>query len=76
MKRLSLFFACFLLAASGFAQKNSGLGFNYQAVVRGLDGFVMSSKAIELRFLDYGIFSVTNLFLPVNFSITLLNDEQ
>ena len=50
MKRLCLFFACFLLVATGFAQKNSGLGFNYQAVVRGLDGFVMSSKTIELRF--------------------------
>ena len=50
MKRLLLFFACFLLVATGFAQKNSGLGFNYQAVVRGLDGFVMPSKAIELRF--------------------------
>jgi len=50
MKRLVLVFACFLLAAVSFAQKNSGLGFNYQAVVRGLDGFVMPSKSIELRF--------------------------
>jgi len=50
MKRLFLFFACFLLAATSFAQGNSGLGFNYQAVVRGLDGFVMPSKSIELRF--------------------------
>jgi len=50
MKRLSWFFACFLLAATSFAQGNSGLGFNYQAVVRGLDGFVLPSKSIELRF--------------------------
>ena len=50
MKRLFGFFACFLLAATSFAQGNSGLGFNYQAVVRGLDGTVMPSKSIELRF--------------------------
>ena len=50
MKRIVLFFACFLLAATSFAQGNSGLGFNYQAVVRGLDGTVMPSKSIELRF--------------------------
>jgi len=50
MKRSFWFFACFLLTATGFAQKNSGLGFNYQAVVRGLDGFVVPSKSIELRF--------------------------
>jgi len=51
MKRSVLFFACFLLAAAGFAQGgNSGLGFNYQAVVRGLDGYVIPSKSIELRF--------------------------
>ncbi|MCL2650366.1 MAG: tail fiber protein [Candidatus Azobacteroides sp.] len=50
MKHIFLFFACFLLAATSFAQGNSGLGFNYQAVVRGLDGFVMPLKSIELRF--------------------------
>jgi len=51
MKRLVLFFACFLLVATGFAQGgNSGLGFNYQAVVRGLDGFVLPKQNVELRF--------------------------
>jgi len=51
MKRLVLFFACFLLVATGFAQGgNSGLGFNYQAVVRGLDGSVVPKQNVELRF--------------------------
>jgi len=29
---------------------NSGLGFNYQAVVRGVDGFVLPKQSVELRF--------------------------
>jgi len=33
-----------------FGQGNSGLGFNYQAVVRGLDGFVLPKQNVELRF--------------------------
>ncbi|MDR0798949.1 MAG: phage tail protein [Dysgonamonadaceae bacterium] len=33
-----------------FAQGNSGLGFNYQAVVRGTDGFVLPKQEVELRF--------------------------
>jgi len=32
------------------AQGNSGLGFNYQAVLRGADGFVLSNRSVELRF--------------------------
>jgi microcystin-dependent protein len=33
-----------------FSQGNSGLGFNYQAIVRGADGFVVPSASVELRF--------------------------
>ena len=50
MKHLFFFFTLFSLAITIFAQGNSGLGFNFQAVIRGLDGFVMPSKSIELRF--------------------------
>ncbi|MDR0873480.1 MAG: phage tail protein [Prevotellaceae bacterium] len=39
-----------MLAASVFSQGNSGLGFNYQAVVRGADGFVLPRQSVELRF--------------------------
>jgi len=47
----NIFIAILLLFSINlFGQGNSGLGFNYQAVVRGLDGFVMPSKSIELRF--------------------------
>jgi len=31
-------------------QGNSGLSFNYQAVVRGADGFVQSAQNVGLRF--------------------------
>ena len=50
MKRVFLFLVCYLLAMIGFAQGNSGLGFNYQAVVRGVDGFVLPKQSVELRF--------------------------
>ena len=33
-----------------YAQGNSGLGFNYQAIVRGADGFVLPKQSVELRF--------------------------
>jgi microcystin-dependent protein len=49
MKRTFLFSTVFLLAISMFGQ-NSGLGFNYQAVVRSADGFVVPSQNVELRF--------------------------
>jgi microcystin-dependent protein len=39
-----------MLATSIFSQGNSGLGFNYQAVVRGADGFVLPKQSVELRF--------------------------
>ena len=50
MKRVFLFLVCSLLAMIGLAQGNSGLGFNYQAVVRGMDGFVLPKQSVELRF--------------------------
>ena len=40
----------FVLVISAFSQGNSGLGFNYQAVVRGVDGFVLPKQSVELRF--------------------------
>ncbi|MDR0507540.1 MAG: tail fiber protein [Dysgonamonadaceae bacterium] len=47
----SIFTAMLLMTVTAlFSQGNSGLGFNYQAVVRGVDGFVLPSKSIELRF--------------------------
>jgi hypothetical protein len=49
MKRTFLFSTVVLLAISMFGQ-NSGLGFNYQAVVRSADGFVVPSQSVELRF--------------------------
>ena len=50
MRRVFLFFVCSFLFVTGFAQGNSGLGFNYQAVVRGVDGFVLPKQSVELRF--------------------------
>ena len=47
-----VFFSWILLAISltVSAQGNSGLGFNYQAVVRGANGLVLSAQEVELRF--------------------------
>jgi microcystin-dependent protein len=39
-----------LISITMFSQGNSGLGFNYQAVVRGVDGFVIPEQPVELRF--------------------------
>ena len=39
-----------LVSVTVFSQGNSGLGFNYQAVVRGVDGFVLPKQSVELRF--------------------------
>ena len=39
-----------LVSTTMFSQGNSGLGFNYQAVVRGVDGFVLPKQSVELRF--------------------------
>lgn len=50
MKRV--FFTVVLVTISlfVFAQGNSGLGFNYQAVARGADGFLLPQQSVELRF--------------------------
>jgi len=51
MKKFITIFALFIAFSSViYGQGNSGLGFNYQAVVRGADGFVMPSASVEVRF--------------------------
>ena len=47
MKRLVLSLICLITLAS-FAQ-NSGLGFNYQAVVRNADGMLLANSDVNLR---------------------------
>ena len=49
MKKNLFILALVLFSISSFGQ-NSGLGFNYQAVVRGVDGFVLSEQSVELQF--------------------------
>jgi len=47
----NIFVAVLLLSSiTLLGQGNSGLGFNYQAIVRGLDGFVLPKQNVELRF--------------------------
>ena len=52
--RKTFFTAVFVLlvCTTVFSQGNSGLGFNYQAVVRGVDGFVLPlpKDSVKLRF--------------------------
>lgn len=50
MKKNLLLTVIVLLSVSLWGQGNSGLGFNYQAVVRGADGFVLPRQSVELRF--------------------------
>ena len=50
MKKVLLMFVLCSICMISYAQGNSGLGFNYQAVIRGNDGFVVPSKNVELRF--------------------------
>jgi hypothetical protein len=50
MRKTVVFMGLVLFVLNLFGQ-NSGLGFNYQAVVRGADGFVIPSQSVELRFL-------------------------
>ena len=50
MKKFFIVIVVFFISASVFAQGNSGLGFNYQAIVRDADGFVLSKQSVELRF--------------------------
>ncbi|MDR0830051.1 MAG: tail fiber protein [Prevotellaceae bacterium] len=45
-----IIFSMILLFSISVLGQNSGLGFNYQAVVRGADGFVVASQSVELRF--------------------------
>ena len=47
----NIFITILLLSSINLlGQGNSGFGFNYQAVVRGVDGFVLPKQSVELRF--------------------------
>lgn len=48
MKKISLLFVSLLISFGAFAQ-NSGLGFNYQAVVRNADGILLANSDVTLR---------------------------
>lgn len=48
MKRFVLFFSVMMMVMPSFAQ-NSGLGFNYQAVVRNANGVLLSNSDVSLR---------------------------
>lgn len=48
MKKLVLFAFAISLAVASIAQ-NSGLGFNYQAVVRNADGILLTNSNVTLR---------------------------
>ena len=48
MKKLFLLLIAITAASMGFAQ-NSGLGFNYQAVVRNADGVLLANSDVNLR---------------------------
>ncbi len=50
MKKIFLSWMLLITSLVVFGQGNSGLGFNYQAVVRGDDGAVIPSRNVELRF--------------------------
>lgn len=48
MKKISLLFVSLLICFGALAQ-NSGLGFNYQAVVRNADGILLANSDVTLR---------------------------
>ncbi len=48
MKKVFLLFVLFATSFTSFAQ-NSGLGFNYQAVVRNADGVLLANSDVNLR---------------------------
>lgn len=48
MKKVGLLFVSLLISFAAFAQ-NSGLGFNYQAVVRNADGILLANSNVSLR---------------------------
>lgn len=50
MKKVSFIMTLLCVCLINVFGQNSGLGFNYQAVVRGADGFVVSQQSVELRF--------------------------
>ena len=50
MKKNIFITVLLLFSINLLGQGNSGLGFNYQAVVRGADGFVLPKQSVELRF--------------------------
>ena len=49
MKKLFLSLVAALLAATSMFAQNSGLGFNYQAVVRNADGMLLANSDVNLR---------------------------
>jgi len=49
MKKLFLSLVVALLAATSTFAQNSGLGFNYQAVVRNADGMLLANQDVTLR---------------------------
>ena len=49
MKKLFFLFVAALLAATSTFAQNSGLGFNYQAVVRNADGMLLANQDVTLR---------------------------
>ena len=49
MKKIFLIFALFYAVPVMYGQGNSGLGFNYQAVIRNAYGFVLQDSAVTLK---------------------------
>lgn len=49
MKKLFFSFVVAMMAATTMFAQNSGLGFNYQAVVRNADGMLLSNSDVNLR---------------------------
>ena len=49
MKKLFFLFVAALMAATTSFAQNSGLGFNYQAVVRNADGMLLANSDVTLR---------------------------
>ena len=49
MKKIFLSFVAVIVAATASFAQNSGLGFNYQAVVRNADGMLLSNSDVTLK---------------------------
>ena len=70
MKKNVILF-CLLLVTSGLFAQNSGRGFAFQAVARNLDGTVMSSQNIELKFsLKAGAMAVSPTYVETHVTTT------